>query len=360
MCFVMGSHWAEVMGGAQYQAKCIIEQLVKSNKFKIIYMARIVDKSLNPEGYRIIQISENKGIRKYGFVFDAIPLVKLLREINPDVIYQRGLKAYTGILARFAQRNNCRFIFHVAHDYDVIPNKSLALHWLFRVLEKSIGEYGLKRADYVIAQTKQQSKYLSDNYNRKDGIIIPNFHPAPVEQIDKPKRPIRVVWVANFKSMKRPEMFVRLAKELKDYTEVKFIMIGRQGSKKHYTDLHDEISKTSNIEYLGELSIDEVNQVIATSHIFVNTSMAEGFPNTFIQAWMRQVPVVSVNVNTDDVLDGKTTGIYGETYEGMKEAVKNLLEDDVLRTSMGQRAQEYAFKHHSTSNAQELIQLIKA
>ena len=356
----MGSHWAVVMGGAQYQAKCIIEQLVSSDEFKVFYLARIIDKSIKPKDYRIIQIAGNNGIRKYGYLFDTIPLTRLLREINPDVIYQRGLKAYTGILARFAQRNDCRFIFHIAHDYDVTPKQSLSLHWLFRSLEKSIGEYGLKRAKYVIAQTKQQCRYLKENYNREDGIIIPNFHPSPEEEIDKPKRPIRVVWIANFKSMKRPELFVRLAKDLKDYKNVEFIMIGRQGNKKHYAELHDEISKTKNLKYLGELSIDEVNQVLAKSHLFVNTSLAEGFPNTFIQAWMRQVPVVSVNVNTDGVLDGGVTGIHGRTYEGMKKAVTIFLESDEFRTNMGQRAQEYAFKHHSTNNVKKLIELIKA
>ncbi len=347
------------MGGAQYQAKCIIEQLVRNNEFRVFYMARIVDKSLNPKDYRIVQISENKGIRKYGYLFDVFPLIKVLREIKPDVIYQRGLKAYTGILARFAQRNDCQFIFHIAHDYDVTPQKSLSLHWLFRAIEKSIGEYGLRRAKYVIAQTQQQCRYLKENYNREDGIIIPNFHPDPQEDIDKPKSPIRVVWVANFKFMKQPEQFVRLAKELKDYSDVEFIMIGRQGSKKYYADLHADILKLKNLKYLGELSIDDVNKVFAKSHIFVNTSLAEGFPNTFIQAWMRRVPVVSMNVNTDDVLDGVTTGIYGRTYEGMKEAVKSLLDNDGFRTNMGQRAQEYAFKHHSTSNVQKLIELIK-
>lgn len=359
VCFIMGSHWSVVMGGAQYQAKCIMEQIIPKPDFKVFYMARVVDKSLNPKDYKILQIAENKGIRRYGYVFDTFRLNNLLREIDPDVIYQRGLKAYTGILARYAQQNGCKFIFHIAHDYDVIPSKRLSLHWVLGGIEKIIGEYGLRRADYVIAQTKQQCKYLIQNYNRKDAILVPNFHPVPQEDIVKPTRPIRVVWVANFKSMKRPEMFVRLAKDLKNYNEVEFIMIGRQGSKKLYGDMHEEISNVKNIRYLGELPIGQVNKILAESHIFVNTSLAEGFPNTFIQAWMRQVPVVSISVNTDEVLDGVNTGIYGGTYEGMKAAVKNLINDNVFRNTMGQNAQAYAFENHSTVNVNKIIKLIE-
>jgi glycosyltransferase involved in cell wall biosynthesis len=355
----MGSHWSAVMGGAQYQAKCIIEELLQNRQYKIYYLARIIDKTQDSTGYQIIQIASNKGIRKYGYLFDAYPLTKILSDIKPDVIYQRGLKAYTGILSYYAMRHRCRFIFHIAHDYDVIPTKSMTIHRFSRVLEKLIGEYGLRRANYVIAQTKEQHKYLIANYHRTDGIIIPNFHPYPLEPIEKSQSIIRVVWVANFKSIKRPELFVKLAEELKDYSDVEFVMIGRHGDNKQYGDLHTKISKLKNLHYLGERAIDEVNKILANAHLFINTSIAEGFPNTFIQAWMRQVPVISVSVNTDGVLDGKTTGIYGGDYEGMKEAVVKLIKNSSLRNSIGQRAQAYAFEKHSTKNVQKLIELVE-
>jgi glycosyltransferase involved in cell wall biosynthesis len=70
------------------------------------------------------------------------------------------------------------------------------------------------------------------------------------------------------------------------------------------------IRATPNLEYLGEKSQDEVNELLARAHIYVNTSLFEGFANTFIQAWMRDVAVVSLHVNPDGVFDREGVGIH--------------------------------------------------
>lgn len=360
VCIVMGSHWSAVMGGAQYQAKCIVEQLIKNKDFKVVYLARIINQKYSPKGYSIIQIAENKGIKKYSYIFDYFRIKKLLRKIKPDVIYQRGLKAYTGILAHFSMRNGIKFIFHIAHDYDVTPDRRITMHPIFGLIEKKIGEYGIRNADYIIAQTEIQCELLRRNYGRSDVVLVRNFHPWPKEKIEKLESPIRVVWVANFKSMKRPELYVRLAHDLKELNNVEFIMIGRPGSKEKYKDLHKSISKAENINYLGEKELEEVNMVLLKSHIFVNTSVAEGFPNTFIQAWMRGMPVVSLSVNTDNILDKYGIGMVGKTYEGMRDAVRELIINVSVRKEMGEKAKKYALDNHTIKNVEKIVYLMKS
>jgi glycosyltransferase involved in cell wall biosynthesis len=359
VCIVMGSHWSAVMGGAQYQAKCILDQLKKTKEYHITYLARILNKEYKADGYDIVQIAENKGIRKYGYIFDIFRLNKILKEVKPDIIYQRGLKAYTGILAYFSKKNNCKFIFHVAHDYDVIPDKNITIHSIIHPLEKKVGEYGIRHADNIIVQTTQQLKWLEENYQRADGVLIKNFHPKPEEDINRSGDLIKVVWVANFKPIKRPEYFVRLAKDLEYIDNVEFIMVGRSGSKKIYQDLHEIIVNGKNIKYVGEKTIDQVNKILSESHIFVNTSIAEGFPNTFIQSWMRGVPVVSVSIYADGIFDAHQVGICGETYEGMKKAVVKLITNKRLREKMGRMAKQYAFKEHSIDNINKIIHLME-
>ncbi len=55
--------------------------------------------------------------------------------------------------------------------------------------------------------------------------------------------------------------------------------------------------------FCGAISQQEVNAELANAHVLVNTSLYEGFPNTFIQAWMRRTVVVSLNVNPDGIFD---------------------------------------------------------
>jgi len=358
---IIGSHFSAVVGGAQYQAKCIVDELTKSEDYEIFYLTREVNQQFHPEGYQIIKIAEPVGLRRHAFFFDTRQLLKLLKQIKPDVIYQRGLKSYTGIAAYYANRNNCKMIFHAAHDYDLQHKK---LDWRslkklpLQFVESSIAVYGLKKVEHIVVQTKQQADLLYSNYMRKADAIIPNFHPLPRVNLNKAAQ-TKVVWVANFKPVKQPEVFVQLAEDLQGVKGVEFIMAGRPGDPIQYAALHKKISLLDNLSYLGEQPIEKVNELLATAHIFVNTSIAEGFPNTFIQAWMRKVPVVSLTFNADGVLNKNNVGYCGETYVGLKVAVTKLIEDEKLRCDMGERAQAYAYNFYSPKNVEKLISVIE-
>lgn len=358
---IIGSHFSAVVGGAQYQAKCIVDELAKSKDYEIFYLTRDVNTQFYPEGYKIIQIAEPVGLRRHAFFFDIRQLLKLLKQIKPDVIYQRGLKSYTGIAAYYANKNNCKMIFHAAHDYD-LQHKRLEWGSLKKLplqyVEDTIAVRGLKTVEHIVVQTRQQADLLYRNYKRKVDAIIPNFHPLPRENLNKVTQ-TKVVWVANFKPFKQPEVFVQLAKDLQDIEDVEFIMVGRPGDPVKYAELHEQISSLKNLSYMGELPINGVNELLATAHIFVNTSIAEGFPNTFIQAWMRKVPVVSLTFNADDVLNINNVGYCGETYEGLKLAVEKLIANEELRRDMGERAQYYAYNYYSPKNVEKLLSVIE-
>jgi glycosyltransferase involved in cell wall biosynthesis len=360
VCIITGGHWAAVMGGAQFQAKCLVDELVKREGLEIFYLARRVNPDYQPEGYKIIKVAEPVGLHRYSFLFDAPQLLSALRKIEPDVIYQRGLQPYTGFAAYYARRSKCKFVFHIAHDYDVSLHKVNSFRWdsTLKFIERRTGIYGLKKADYIVAQTQHQRNLLEQNYGREAIAVVPNFHPLPLEEIKKKDSPIRVVWVANFKPTKRPEMFVKLAADFIELDNVEFIMIGRPGDPVRYTELHRRIGELPNLQYLGERPMNQVNELLAGAHLFVNTSAAEGFANTFIQAWMRRVPVVSAEVNSDGIFDDESVGVCGKTYEGLRDAVGRLIRDDLLREQIGANAYQYALRKHTVTGAEKLIRLI--
>jgi glycosyltransferase involved in cell wall biosynthesis len=190
---------------------------------------------------------------------------------------------------------------------------------------------------------------------------VPNFHPPPGE-LDK-SGPLTVLWVANFKSLKRPEVFVRLAAALSDCSNTHFVMIGAMnfgGSERAAGErLSASMAGIKNLKHLGQLPQAEVNQWLAASHLLVSTSRREGFPNTFIQAWLRGVPVVSLDVNPDGVLDAASTGVCVKTEEQLRQTVRAILSDRSRLSAMGERALEYAEQHHSMRNAQRVVELLQ-
>ncbi len=348
------------MGGSQYQAQVLISKLIQTGEYEIFYLANRVNPEYKPEGYQLIKISGPDKIRRYGTFVDAINLYRTLRDIGPDVIYQQVGCAYTGIAAYFARRHNSRMIWRITSDKSLEPELGRRRYLPHHLLERMLLNYGISKAHVVVAQTENQNSLLKTYHHRTADSVIRNFHPLPEETLQK-KMPIKVIWVANFKRLKQPEYFLRLASDFLDTNNIEFLMIGRPASNERwYQNLVKEAEKQKNIHILGGMSQKEVNENVAKSHILVNTSLYEGFSNTFIQAWMRQVPVASLNVNPDNVFDNEFLGMCANgSYEVLRESIERLVSNDKLIGEMGAKAQQYANEHYSESNMDEIISLFR-
>jgi glycosyltransferase involved in cell wall biosynthesis len=348
------------MGGSQYQVRCLAEVLVSEGGYEVHVLSRGVSDTVPDMKYQLHNISDRTGLSRYAFFWDTFKLLRRLEKIRPDVIYQRVGCAYTGIAAYYAKRHKCRMIWHIAHDYDVDPAGSLSAKVpLMHIIEKKALEYGLRNADTIIAQSRRQSDSLMRYYQRS-AKVIPNFHPVP-QTMPKDKRPVNVLWVANFKAWKQPDVFIRLARYLQYIDNVKFIMVGKpSGNSDWQSQLESDIEITENLQYLGELSQEQVNDLMQDAHIFVNTSIKEGFANTFIQAWMRHVTVVSLSVDPDNLLLDEGLGVITYSEKRLAEVVAELIVDDNKRKEVAEVGYSYAMKWHTMRNIDDIIPLFNS
>lgn len=349
-------------GGAEYQISLLIDALVRTERYDIYYLARFIQERDRIRHYKIVRIGRGGTIPRFGYSMDAAALYRALSSIRPRVIYQRVGGAYTGICALYARRQGIPLIWHVAHDTDVAPRSLDPGRNFLRVrAEKWVLNFGVRRAACIVVQTQHQAQLLEKNFARTADAVIPNFHPAPRELLDK-SGPVTVVWIANLKPWKQPEVFARLALSLRDCPGVNFVMVGAgAGAGAHpawQQSLITDIAAAPNLDYIGPKSHAEVNELLARAHIFVNTSTQEGFPNTFIQAWLREVAVVSLNVDPDGVLDGKQVGIIAHSEPALSRSVRRLIEDVDARAGFVGRAREHALRHHSLRNVEDLTRLI--
>jgi glycosyltransferase involved in cell wall biosynthesis len=361
LCIVT-PHQSDQPGGAEYQIECLLQTLIAQQRYEIYYLAAVVSGNEKHADYRVVRIGRSPRTPRFGYVTHTRALYRTLAELAPDVIYQRVGCGYTGIAAHYAQRHGTKLIWHVSSDTDVTPEKSLdGRNPIRRFLEKRSVEYGIRRASCIVTQTQHQAQLLERNYRRKPDAIIPNFHPAPSERSDK-SGPLTVLWVSSLKSFKQPEAFLELADSMREHPEVRFIMIGPwQGEASWVESVRTRIASTPNLEYLGARPQDEVNALLARAHVFVNTSLYEGFPNTFIQAWMREAVVVSLHVDPDELLENSGLGIFCHgSREQLKESIQRLLTEPGLRNAFAQRAREHALARHSLRNAQSLVELLDA
>jgi glycosyltransferase involved in cell wall biosynthesis len=331
-----------------------------SGRFEIFYLAHHVVPGFQPQGYRVVQLGSSKLSDRLGFWIEGLALYRALREIQPDVMYHRVASGYMGVAAMYARRHGARTVWHIAHDSDVALEKSmLGRNPVKRLVEWRSIQHGIRSAHRIVAQTRRQAADLAKNYGRNADLVLGNFHPAPAEAIDK-SGPLQVVWIATVKPWKRPEVFVRLAARLRALGNVRFVMVGPifGGSGEWVSRIMQSIEQTPNIEYLGHRPQAEINALLAKTHIYVNTSTQEGFPNTIIQAWLREAMVISLTVDPDDVLKEHEVGIHAGTEERLEAATRTMLENAPLREEYTRRARQYALSHHSLANAAELVQLL--
>ena len=362
LCIVTPVHGEVFMGGAQYQISCLLDYLRSLDRYDIYYLAHRVPEGQQLDGYTIRRVGNGKAKSRFGYIIDAPDLYRALSLLRPNVIYQRVGCAYTGIAAYYARRRGACLVWHAANDSDFDRKmRVLERNFVRAFVEASLLAYGIRRADRVVVQTHHQATLLRDNFSRKADAVIANFHPAPNE-IRVPDEPLRIVWIANFKRSKQPDAFLQLAEDLRELTCIRFVMIGAPalgGDTAQWNDvLMRRIAALPNLTYLGQLSQADVNCQLSGAYAFVNTSLYEGFPNTFVQAWLRGIPVVSLIVNPDGVLNGESVGIHAGTAQRLAEVIRRLVEDRALRDRMAQNAVKYAREFHSMKNAERLVQVI--
>jgi glycosyltransferase involved in cell wall biosynthesis len=160
------------------------------------------------------------------------------------------------------------------------------------------------------------------------------------------------------KTIKQPELFLKLAVKIGNKAGITFLMIGRPPNRIQQKAFFEKIDTIPHLIYLGEIPNDKVNEYLCRSHIFVSTSLAEGFSNTFIQSWMRRLPVVSLNVDPDNIIKNEGIGFHSGCFEQMVEDVKKLIKDHRLRKILGNKAHKYATKNYSLQNIKKVADII--
>lgn len=263
-----------------------------------------------------------------------------MRQVDADIYYQRGADMHAGVVAAYCRLHGKKSIFAGANDNDFSPGKQLIRYnrdkWLF--------EYGLARASVIVAQQQAQKQLCWENY-RRDSTLIRSCYPAPVEQADPSGG---ILWVATIRKFKGPERFIELAKSLPDY---RFTMIGGPGgndaeSLRYYESIRSQAEAVPNLSFLGFVHPADVEHYFDRARIFVNTSDTEGFPNTFLQAWSRGMPTVSL-FDPGSQEDGKLVCATAQDIKGVSELLCALNCDDVLWREMGERCRRYYLRHHA-------------
>ncbi len=268
-----------------------------------------------------------------------------LKKANADVYYQSCAGVLTGFTAYFCKKNKRKYLFRVAHDTDCIPGQELIDYTRDRMIYK----YGLQNADIISVQSEKQAALLEQHYG-SDSVLI-NMAVETPESNNLPRKDIDVLWVNNIRPFKRPDLMLEVARRLPD---IKFRMIGGpcDGHKGLYDDISREAEKINNLEFMGFVPYHKVNQYYSRTRVFINTSDSEGFPNSFLQSWIRGIPVISF-FDPDGTIERESVGESPNTIEDMLDAINRYISDERRINKTSLKAREYALKNFSAKSVVE-------
>jgi glycosyltransferase involved in cell wall biosynthesis len=338
------NHSTGYFGGAEVQISLLAKRLGKDKRFEV---------SLIAGDYRQKRVVKKEGVTIYrcfskndfGFL-SIFQFINTLKEVGADIYVDRTMNPKLGLMSIFGKISKKKIVYMVAHDWDC----SFKFKDYLRGPFKWLYFWGIKHVNLIISQKEEQRKALRKNFKLNSLVIKSIVRPNRLNKIRK-----NVLWVGRADRWKQPEKMIELASKIK---KERVIMICRQGDNLSYFNILKKlVSSQPNISLLPVVPFNEIDQYFASAKVLINTSEAEGFSNTFLQAGMSKVPVISLNVNPDKYLNKFNCGVYAKNdFNYLVRETRQLLSNSSLRKKIGLNHYSYVKKHHAMENVEEFKQ----
>jgi glycosyltransferase involved in cell wall biosynthesis len=129
--------------------------------------------------------------------------------------------------------------------------------------------------------------------------------------------------------------------------EVNIHMVGGPlpGEEALFREVRDAAAARRNLKFHGRLSYHDANHLYARAKVLVNTSDIEGFPNSYLQAWARGVPVVTL-IDPDRVIEREGLGAAVSSAAQIPAAVRQLLGDAAAWKAASDRCCAFMEREH--------------
>lgn len=269
-----------------------------------------------------------------------------LRRADAQIHYQNCGEYVTGQVAIWSRIHRRKFVYSVASDPDCVPDLPL----MKSLREKVLYRYGLRNADRVIVQTRNQQRLLGKGFGI-ESVIIPMPCPGPEQREYAPPIPPsdgngRILWIGRIDRVKRPDRFLDVVEACPG---LEFDLVGPDGGDPYSRDIFKRAACYPNLRVHGGVPREDVPLFYRNAACLCSTSDAEGFPNTFLEAWSYGVPVVST-IDPDDLILEKGLGSVARNVPELVAALRGMTASPERWKGMSDRARVYFLETHDISD----------
>lgn len=330
-------------GGAELQSYHLARWLTDSG----LRVRHIVDASgpmESSEGIELVSLGPDAHKRGLG---RRRAVWRSLREADARVYIQRSAGIATGLVGMYARARGRQAIFSASSDGDFTRDRGLVgqmggslerphVRWQYQL--------GLRTVSAVVAQTPHQAQLARDNFGLDPAVIRSFCAPAP----ETSERREAFLWVGSLTGVKDPHAFLALVERLPDLS---FWMVAQTHATRWHelaAAVRERSTRLPNLELFPRLPREELLHLYTRAIALVNTSLFEGFPNTFLEAWARATPVVSLRIDPDDAIAGQRLGaVAGDSLEAAARAIRAFADDPAAARDAGERGRRYIEQTHA-------------
>lgn len=247
----------------------------------------------------------------------------LVLQRKPDLVHIHHLKPLLAFYSNPYRQYKVPILFtahglHI-HKYEFMPGPVARLKYNLRFfLEKRL----LKRADGIIAVSREDRVFMESRYGLTDVVYLTNgIDTAGIEpktlsrnelrsKLNFPPDAFLFLTVARFDFQKGYDILLKAIHVLRNFLEnrnVSFISVGGGDTFGEMRKMAAQLSISSYLNFLGERR--DVYDIIQAADVFLLPSRWEGLPIVLLEAGLLETPVLASSTYGNREIIGQTNGI---------------------------------------------------
>lgn len=331
-------------GGAETQVWMLATALARKGlRVAIIAFGRPGELPSEVSGVRIVLRRPRRQPRSFlGKLLQEATIWPALWNAPARTIVHRGAGVELGLIGIYARLTRRRLVFASANisdfSYRTITTRRSIL---------AMYKLGVRLADEIVVQTKEQVRLCHDVFAR-EATLIASIQPLAPLQKDLPEA---FLWVGRLVTYKRPQEYVRLARAIPD---ARFWMLGVPVPHHHEEDrrvvewVTREARDVPNLELLAPRTHGELATLWPHAVASVNTAAFEGMPNVLLEAWSRGVPALVLTHDPDGVVSKFGIGSFAAgSFDLFVAYARELWATRHDRAAITRRCRTYIQRHHA-------------